>query len=90
MQEIKPCPYCGHKPVILQWPVSNKLYVACINRRCGVKPDTGNVIINILAIETPFGVKRDLISTILSLSYMYERDVKNALYTPLPIPSKEG
>lgn len=48
-----------------------------------------NVIINILAIETPFGVKRDLISHILSLSYRYERDVKNALYTPLPEPPKE-
>lgn len=48
-----------------------------------------NVIINILAIETPFGVKRDLISHILSLSYRHERDVKNALYTPLPAPPKE-
>ena len=59
-------------------------------REMTYEEQTANVIINILAIETPFGVKRDLISTILSLSYMYERDVKNALYTPLPIPSKEG
>ena len=41
MQELKPCPFCGHKPVILQWPVSNKLYVACINRKCSMNPDTG-------------------------------------------------
>ena len=43
-----------------------------------------NVIIYILAIETPFGVKRDLISHILSLSYRHERDIKDALYTPTP------
>ena len=49
-----------------------------------------NNIIHILAIETPFGVKRDLISRILSLSYRHERDVKDALYTPLPEPPKDG
>ncbi len=43
-----------------------------------------NVIIHILAIEAPFGVKRDLISHILSLSYRHERDIKDALYTPAP------
>ena len=41
-----------------------------------------NFIMHILAIETPFGVKRDLISLLLSLTYRYERDIKNALYTP--------
>lgn len=41
-------------------------------------------IINILAIETPFGVKRDLIMRLLSLTYRHERDIKNAFYTPMP------
>lgn len=45
-------------------------------------------IINILAIETPFGVKRDLIMRFLSLTYRHERDIKDALYTPYtPMPS---
>lgn len=48
-----------------------------------------NVIIHILTIETPFGVKRDLIGYILGLSYRYERDIKDALYTPMPEPFKE-
>lgn len=43
-----------------------------------------NFIMYILAIDTPFGVKRDLISRILSLSYYYERDIKDALYAPAP------
>ena len=43
-----------------------------------------NFIMHILAIETPFGVKRDLISHLLSLTYRYERDIKDALYTPTP------
>ena len=43
-----------------------------------------NFIINILAIETPFSVKRDLIGHLLSLTYRYERDIKDALYTPTP------
>lgn len=43
-----------------------------------------NFIIYILAIETPFSVKRDLISYLLDLTYRHERDVKDALYTPLP------
>lgn len=38
-----------------------------------------NFIIHILAIETSFGVKRDLISQVLSLSYKHERDVIDAL-----------
>lgn len=41
-------------------------------------------IISILAIETPFSVKRDLISRLLSLTYRHERDIKDALYTPTP------
>ena len=41
-------------------------------------------IMNILAIETPFGVKRDLIMRLLSLTYRHERDIKNAFYTPMP------
>ena len=52
-----------------------------------------NAIMNILAIETPFGVKRELISHILALSYRYERDIKDALYTPTPsctIRAEEG
>lgn len=52
-----------------------------------------NFIIYILAIDTPFGVKRDLISQILSLSYRHERDIKDALYTPTPsctFPAEEG
>ncbi len=43
-----------------------------------------NFIMHILAIETPFGVKRDLISHLLALTYRHERDVKDALYTPTP------
>ena len=43
-----------------------------------------NFIMHILAIETPFGVKRDLISDLLSLTYGYERDIKDALYTLTP------
>ena len=43
-----------------------------------------NFIIHILAIETPFSVKRDLISHLLSLTYRHERDIKDALYTPTP------
>lgn len=52
-----------------------------------------NIIIQILAMETPFGIKRDLIGHILSLSYRHERDIKDALYTPTPscsIKAKEG
>lgn len=41
-------------------------------------------IILILAIETPFSVKRDLISHLLSLTYRHERDIKDALYKPTP------
>ena len=41
-------------------------------------------IMHILAIETPFSVKRDLISHLLSLTYRHERDIKDALYTPTP------
>lgn len=43
-----------------------------------------NFIIYILAIETPFSVKRDLISFLLSLTYRHERDINDALYTPTP------
>lgn len=43
-----------------------------------------NFIMHILAIETPFGVKRDLIGDLLSLTYRHERDIKDALYTPTP------
>ena len=43
-----------------------------------------NLIIYILAIETPFSVKRDLISYLLSLTYRHERDIKDALYTQTP------
>ena len=43
-----------------------------------------NFIMHILAIETPFSVKRDLISHLLSISYRHERDIKDALYTPTP------
>ena len=52
-----------------------------------------NFIINILAIETPFSVKRDLISHLLSLTYLHERAVKDALYTPTPsctLKAQEG
>lgn len=52
-----------------------------------------NFIVHILAIETPFSVKRDLISHLLSLTYRYERDIKDALYTPMPsctIKPKDG
>ena len=43
-----------------------------------------NFIMCILAIETPFSVKRDLIGHLLSLTYRHERDIKDALYTPTP------
>lgn len=52
-----------------------------------------NFIMHILAIETPFGVKRDLISHLLGLTYRYERDIKDALYTPTPsctLKSEDG
>ena len=38
--ELKPCPFCGAKPIIRQWPISNKLYVECINRKCKINPST--------------------------------------------------
>lgn len=50
-------------------------------------------IIKILAIETPFGVKRDLIMYFLSLTYRHEREIKDALYTPMPscpLKAEEG
>lgn len=37
-----------------------------------------NVIIHILALETAFGVKRDLISHILGISYRHERELVDA------------
>ncbi len=37
-----------------------------------------NVIIHILALETTFGVKRDLISQILGLPYKHERELVDA------------
>jgi hypothetical protein len=43
-----------------------------------------NLIMHILAIKTPFGVKRELISDLLGLTYRHERDIKDALYTPTP------
>jgi hypothetical protein len=43
-----------------------------------------NSIMYILSIDTPFGVKRELIGQILSLSYRHEREIKDALYTPTP------
>lgn len=43
-----------------------------------------NFVIYILAIETPFNVKRDLIGHLLSLTHRYERDIKDALYTQMP------
>lgn len=43
-----------------------------------------NFIIHILEIEVPFSVKRDLIGYVLSLTYRYERDIEDALYTPPP------
>ena len=36
---------------------------------------------HILAIETPFSVKRDLISRLLGLTYCHEREIKNTLYS---------
>lgn len=44
-----------------------------------------NFIRYILEIEIPFSVKRDLISHLLSLTYRYERDIKDALHTPTPL-----
>lgn len=53
-------------------------------REMTYEEQTANFIINIMAIDTPFGVKRDLIGQLLSLSYRHERDIKDALYTPTP------
>ena len=39
-------------------------------------------IMHIMAIETPFSSKRDLIGYLLSLSYCHEREIKDALHTP--------
>lgn len=55
-----------------------------VMREMPYEEQLANFIIYILAIDTPFGVKRDLISRILSLSYYHERDIKDALYTPTP------
>ena len=38
-----------------------------------------NIILHILALETPFGIKRDLISQILGLSYRHERELIDAM-----------
>lgn len=43
-----------------------------------------DIIMHILAIETPFSVKRDLINRLLILTYRHEREIKDALYTPTP------
>ena len=34
MSELKPCPFCGRRAIIDQWPVSNTLYVRCSNNNC--------------------------------------------------------
>ena len=52
-----------------------------------------NFIMQILAIETPFIVKCDLIGHLLSLTYRHDCDIKDALYTPTPscsFKSEEG
>ena len=38
-----------------------------------------NAIIHILSLEQPMGVRRDLISHVLALSYKHDRDVIDAL-----------
>ncbi|MBQ3502504.1 MAG: Lar family restriction alleviation protein [Clostridia bacterium] len=40
MMELKPCPFCGAKPIISQRPISETLYVECVNRKCKIKPST--------------------------------------------------
>ena len=50
-------------------------------------------IMNILAIEAPLSVKRDLIGQLFSITYRHERDIENALYTPTPscsLKAEEG
>lgn len=37
-----------------------------------------NVIVHILSLESPLGVRRDLISHVLALSYKHDRDVIDA------------
>lgn len=39
---------------------------------------TVNIISHILAIEMPFGMKRDLIGHVLGLSYRHEGDIREA------------
>lgn len=41
MDELKPCPFCGVKPIIRQWPFSNDFYVECVNPKCTMNPSTG-------------------------------------------------
>ena len=41
MDELKPCPFCGRRPIIAQWPVSNKLYVRCPGADCLLNTGTG-------------------------------------------------
>lgn len=41
MDRLKPCPWCGKTPSILQWGVTNELYIACTNKRCAIRPETG-------------------------------------------------
>ena len=38
-----------------------------------------NLILHILALELPMGMRRDLISHVLSLSYKHERDMVDAI-----------
>lgn len=52
-------------------------------REMTYEEQTVNIIMHILAMDTAFGMKRDLIGYVLGLSHRHEREIKDALYTPL-------
>ena len=39
MAELKPCPFCGERPV-REILIDDKEYVACVNYRCPCQPAT--------------------------------------------------
>jgi len=40
MNVIIPCPFCGKQPDYLKTALPNDSWVACDNKKCGVKPST--------------------------------------------------
>lgn len=38
--ELKPCPFCGEKPIIIDNYFFEMFFVACKNEKCGVRPSS--------------------------------------------------